>query len=147
MDLDVTAALAITPTATAMRCRKITSRAALRRAGQTSDVNQQALLDRNPCVFIAKQDKEKGTVTLSIPYPAPIAGKQKLRPTTTVTCGCHFPRGRNWWAKCIYLSWGAAKPSNLIGKDKEPLPLNTLIDLFCGVTAIKTVSSSRSKTD
>ncbi len=145
MDLDVTDSFAITPTAMAMRCRKITSRRSFRRAGQTSDVNQQALLDRQPLVFIAKQDKEKGTVTLSSTLPAPIAGKQKLRPTTTVTMWMHFPRGRNWWAKCIYLSCGGSKPSNLIGKDKEPLPLNNTYHLFCGVTAIKTVSSSRSK--
>ncbi len=48
----------------------------------------------NPCVFIAKQDKEKGTVTLSSTLPGTYRWKAKPRPTMTVTMWMSLSSGQ-----------------------------------------------------
>ncbi|EIE3135713.1 intimin-like inverse autotransporter SinH [Escherichia coli] len=78
-----------------------------------------------PCVFIAKQDKEKGTVTLSSTLPGTFRWKAKAAPYddsnyVDVTFLGSDIGGLNAFIYRV----GAAKPVNLIG-NKEPLPLNS----------------------
>ena len=79
----------------------------------------------NPCVFIAKQDKEKGTVTLSSTLPGTYRWKAKAAPYDDSNyVDVTFLGAEIGGLNAFIYRVGAAKPSNLIGKDKEPLPLN-----------------------
>ena len=79
----------------------------------------------NPCVFIAKQDKEKGTVTLSSTLPGTFRWKARAAPYddsnyVDVTFLGSDIGGLNAFIYRV----GAEKPVNLIGNEKQPLPLN-----------------------
>lgn len=79
-----------------------------------------------PCVFIAKQDKEKGTVTLSSTLPGTFRWKAKAVPYddsnyVDVTFIGAAPGGVNAFIYRV----GATKPVNLIGNDKEHLPVDS----------------------
>ncbi|EJW0556952.1 intimin-like inverse autotransporter SinH [Escherichia coli] len=81
----------------------------------------------NPCVFIAKQDKEKGTVTLSSTLPGTYRWKAKAAPYDDSNyVDVTFLGAEIGGLNAFIYRVGAAKPSNLIGKDKEPLPLNNI---------------------
>ncbi|MCJ8727169.1 intimin-like inverse autotransporter protein SinH, partial [Escherichia coli] len=81
----------------------------------------------NPCVFIAKQDKEKGTVTLSSTLPGTYRWKAKAAPYDDSNyVDVTFLGAEIGGLNAFIYRVGAANPSNLIGKDKEPLPLNNI---------------------
>jgi adhesin/invasin len=78
-----------------------------------------------PCVFIAKQDKENGTVTLSSTLPGTFRWKARAEPYddsnyVDVTFLGSDIGGLNAFIYRV----GAEKPVNLIGNEKRPLPLN-----------------------
>ena len=77
-----------------------------------------------PCVFIAKQDKEKGTVTLSSTLPGTFRWKAKAAPYddsnyVVVTLLGSDIGGPNAFVSLV----GVAHPVTLI-PIKEPFPLN-----------------------
>lgn len=80
----------------------------------------------NPCVFIAKQDKEKGTVTLSSTLPGTFRWKAKAAPYDDSNyVDVTFLGSEIGGLNAFIYRVGADKPVNLIGNDKEPLPLDS----------------------
>lgn len=78
-----------------------------------------------PCVFIAKQDKEKGTVTLSSTLPGTFRWKAKAAPYDDSNyVDVTFLGADIGGLNAFIYRVGAAKSVNLIG-NKEPLPLNS----------------------
>ncbi len=79
----------------------------------------------NPCVFIAKQDKEKGTVTLSSTLPGTFRWKAKAAPydDSNYVDVTFLGAGGNDVNAFIYRV-SATKPVNLIDNDKEHLPVD-----------------------
>lgn len=78
----------------------------------------------NPCVFIAKQDKEKGTVTLSSTLPGVFRWKAKAAPYDDSNyVDVTFIGSDIGGLNAFIYRLGVAKPVNLIGNDKDPLPL------------------------
>ncbi|EES0759458.1 intimin-like inverse autotransporter SinH [Escherichia coli] len=79
----------------------------------------------NPCVFIAKQDKEKGTVTLSSTLPGTFRWKAKAAPydDSNYVDVTFLGAGGNDVNAFIYRV-SATNPINLIGNEKEHLPVD-----------------------
>lgn len=78
-----------------------------------------------PCVFIAKQDKEKGTVTLSSTLPGTFRWKARAAPYDDSNfVDVTFLGAEIGGLNAFIYRIGAEKPVNLIGNDKQPLPLN-----------------------
>ena len=79
----------------------------------------------NPCVFIAKQDKEKGTVTLSSTLPGTFRWKAKAAPydDSNYVDVTFLGAGENDVNAFIYRI-SATNPVNLIDNEKEHLPVN-----------------------
>ncbi|EJV7174980.1 intimin-like inverse autotransporter SinH [Escherichia coli] len=79
----------------------------------------------NPCVFIAKQDKEKGTVTLSSTLPGTFRWKAKAAPydDSNYVDVTFLGAGENDVNAFIYRI-SATNPVNLIDNEKEHLPVD-----------------------
>lgn len=79
----------------------------------------------NPCVFIAKQDKEKGTVTLSSTLPGTFRWKAKAAPydDSNYVDVTFLGAGGNDVNAFIYRV-SATNPVNLIDNEKEHLPVD-----------------------
>ncbi|TGB76208.1 intimin-like inverse autotransporter SinH [Escherichia sp. E4702] len=79
----------------------------------------------NPCVFIAKQDKEKGTVTLSSTLPGTFRWKARAAPydDSNYVDVTFLGAGGNDVNAFIYRV-SATNPVNLIGNEKEHLPVD-----------------------
>lgn len=79
----------------------------------------------NPCVFIAKQDKEKGTVTLSSTLPGTFRWKAKAAPydDSNYVDVTFLGAGGNDVNAFIYRV-SASNPVNLIDNEKEHLPVD-----------------------
>ncbi|HAH0864890.1 TPA: intimin-like inverse autotransporter protein SinH [Escherichia coli] len=79
----------------------------------------------NPCVFIAKQDKEKGTVTLSSTLPGTFRWKARAAPydDSNYVNVTFLGAGGNDVNAFIYRV-SATNPVNLIGNEKEHLPVD-----------------------
>ena len=79
----------------------------------------------NPCVFIAKQDKEKGTVTLSSTLPGTFRWKAKAAPydDSNYVDVTFLGAGGNDVNAVIYRV-SATNPVNLIDNEKEHLPVD-----------------------
>lgn len=79
----------------------------------------------NPCVFIAKQDKEKGTVTLSSTLPGTFRWKAKAAPydDSNYVDVTFLGAGGNDVNAFIYRV-STTNPVNLIGNEKEHLPVD-----------------------
>ncbi|TKT85203.1 intimin-like inverse autotransporter SinH [Escherichia sp. MR] len=79
----------------------------------------------NPCVFIAKQDKEKGTVTLSSTLPGTFRWKAKAAPydDSNYVDVTFLGAGGNDVNAFIYCV-SATNPVNLIDNEKEHLPVD-----------------------